>query len=280
MTTQVPQFLFLSLLLFVVGCASAPTTLQGPQALPAGEFRLTAASSTSLNTRFISEFDQITSGAQDKIIAAEAGDPMSEEELREVIETASVLTLFMPAFFWEVIGRVGIGYQCELGVRGSNVMAKGEVKCEGPSLGGLKWAGVLGGTMYFGGGVASEVFDLLDSLSLGEHSHYELDATLLVGGSLGDWLEYYGGFKVVAVFVKLDWDIDEEWVEEEIGATTFDETYFQFGGVTGLLVGWKYLFMNLELSALYTPLNAEILGSEVDLSGVNLVPAVGLTAAF
>ncbi len=203
-----------------------------------------------------------------------------------ILAAAALSLAQLPAPVTEVAIRAGILPRVDLGFRSNGSAYRGEVFGQIYDSERFQLVAGAGGTYHrFDGGIAGA----LDQFNLLSVSEVDIDAVVLAGR---EWKygSIYGGPKVV--FSKYT-----AW-GGLTGANSFNVSLLggQFssalplglnvsqswlvGGTIGGRVGYKYLWVMVELGVYQSIYNPAILGQTVHLSGLVLFPMGGLAATF
>lgn len=129
--------------------------------------------------------------------------------------------------------------------------------------------------------------DTIPVLKLDDFSRWSVDVPVLIGTSR-DWLRVWAGPKLLMTWfdTKLSFEIPSA---QETDLATFDGHATYIGGQGGLAVGYRYIFVAFELTAMQvlgTAHSRTILGSEApftrdtSLSGFIVFPSFGLIGEF
>lgn len=144
------------------------------------------------------------------------------------------------------------------------------------------WKVALGGGFswfYAGGGI----FDWLSQTHLASFSRFDVDAALLFGQG-SDFVHVWFGPKVLmSQFQSSGILFGTERVQvipgQNLPAVDLDVELgraWMYGGVAGIRLGWKYLFVSAELGVFGSTFNPRILGRTFDLGGLILYPSLGI----
>ncbi len=266
------------------GCATSTSTLQSARTLDQGEVQITAAASVPLSTVVVKEMVDSAEVAVKRLKDAETADrAATEEEIRQSVETATALALFTPSMYPELLGRVGIVERFDAGLRLSYSLVKVEAKFQYLELKDKVDASVFIGYAYHFGvapSFAEKIYDIFEYVGLVDYSRHDLDVGLLFGREWGEWLSLYGGPRYVVSFVALDINLKKVELPAELPSPDINTQIHQIGAVGGMMIGYKYIFFNMELTLLWSVFKPEIVGETIDLSSMVISPTIGLTARF
>jgi hypothetical protein len=270
------------------GCATSATTLQSARTLEQGEVQITVAGSVPVSTlaarKTIESAKSVVNRLKD---AKDAAEPPTEEEIRLAVETSTAYVLFTPSVYPEALVRVGIVERFDAGLKLSYSLVKVEAKGQFLELdNGLAGSAFIGYGYHFGVGpsIASKIYDIFDYLGMVDYSRHDLDLGVLFGFERGEWLSFYGGPRYLLSFTNVSFKLKGfesiELGDLEDDAFEVDTPIHHVGAVVGVMLGYKYVFVNLELTLLYAIFKPSVLDETIDLSGMLITPAFGLTARF
>lgn len=266
---------FLLGLVVATGCATAPATLQTARTVEPGEWRFSTGASIPISTRFVGEVADTAELAADRASRAEeAGEPLTEEEQRELVESALGLILFTPAPTYELGARVGLAQNWDLGFRWAGPMLRGDVKwqlLERPSLD----AALLAGYTYHtdtAPSILSSVYSVFESVGVVGYSRHDADLAFLVSGNPEAVVSPYGALRYLAAFTSFETVVEGT----DMVTQTESESIMHIVGATGgLRIGTPKIQLQLELTVSYVHLKPTVFGDEVDLGGMLFMPAIG-----
>lgn len=215
-------------------------------------------------------------------------EPISEAQFREFIDASLAWFLFRPGANFEIAGRVGLWKVLEgwdLGVRWDFTTIKGDTKLQLYESDDEKYAisaivGVGKQTVPVPGAV--------EWLTLTEWSRTDFDAQLSFGLQVPDFLHLYANPRVIVSRVTIEHKLPDfvqdripEEVEELDPNQLFDgETMVYWGASLGGMVGYKYVFLALELNAFKLEFEPTVLGETRKFDSLVLAPAIGLVGTF
>ncbi len=268
------------------GCATSLTTMQTARTLDPGQVQVAASASLPVATSLVGEVVDTGAAVADRLSdAARRGEPITVEEERQAFETALALTLFQPGAYTELMARYGVVEDVDVGLRWGGFLLKADGKWRFHRERELQLAVQGGYTLHLSPApsYASAAVELLEFVGLGDYSRHDLDVAVLASYELGEESEYGGlfaGAKYLVGFLSLDPRIRDVEVIAGAPTTELDPTLQMAGGVFGLNVGYRWVFLHLELAVLRVFFSPVILGDERDLSGFVVSPAAGLSARF
>jgi hypothetical protein len=256
------------------GCAPSLATLQPAHVAPKGHVQATAAMELGVPTgtvarvidtgRSLADMDPTQIDDSEKIQLFEAG-----------VTVAASPPAFGPHFAlaYTIVERfeLGLRYAGE-GVRGGaryQILRRPEAPVD----------------MVVGLGVARSskaipVDDIIPVVKVDDFTRWTIDVPLLLGKS-SDWFRVWAGPKVVVTRYDVAMRLALSGVEPELAS--FGGTSFYYGGVGGLALGYRHLFVALELAVLSLSGSASMRssnlmfdGRSVDMDGLVVYPSFGL----
>jgi hypothetical protein len=260
------------------GCAPSLATLQPAHVAPKGHLQVAAAMELGVPTGTVARV--VDTGRSLADMDPTEIDSAEQEQLFEAgVTVAASPPAFGPHF--------ALGYtvvdRFELGVRyageGWRVGARYQIlkRTEAPL------------DMVLGLGVAHSakqipVEDIIPVLKVDDFSRWTVDVPLLVGTS-NDWFRVWGGPKVV--LSRFDVAMRLELGAAAPKLATFEGKGLYVGGVGGVALGYRHVFVALELalmwlsgSATMTATDLMIAGRSVGIDGVVVYPSFGLLGEF
>ncbi len=270
---------------WLVGCASSTTSLQNARALDPGEVQVTMAMSLPIPTAAIgAAYDEAKSVGKELGSAAASGEDISLEQQRQITTGGLLFALFQPGFIGEINGRVGIRENLDLGLRYSSQQVKGDVKYQLLEQEELGFDGAIslgyGHHLDIGPSIAASTFSFLEYISLGDYSRTDLDLTAIASKDWGESLSVYGSLRYIVSFIELDSTLEKVESVSGVQKSDLSNRMHQYGATVGTMVGYKYLFLHLELTILNTHYMPTILGEQRDLGGLVIGPTLGLTGRY
>ena len=114
-------------------------------------------------------------------------------------------------------------------------------------------------------------------------SRRELGAGLLASKPLASWITLYGGARALFSWISLEAEVLGVEVVETLGDQVdiqTDAVMPYLGGTLGLRVGYREVWLSLELTAMRTSYAPTLLGEQVQMRGWLVSPAIGLSFLF
>ena len=115
------------------------------------------------------------------------------------------------------------------------------------------------------------VFDALDFLDVGDYSRWNVEVPLIFGSRLGDFGHVWFGPKYVFSTYSVDASLQNVGIVSKSSGTIH-----HLGAFGGVGVGYKVVFVFLELTIAKMFAEPEVFGQRTDLGGIVVVPAGGL----
>ena len=181
------------------------------------------------------------------------------------------------------MGRVGLTEDLEAGLRWSSALWKGDLKYRLGAPEAKTQYAIMGGVAHHTGYAASalsSLYDILDYVELGDYSRTDADLALIISREWGEWFKLYGAARYLISWISIDADLGEIESMAELPPTDLNTRMHMYGLTGGLMLGYRYLFLNLEMSVLRMNYAPKILGEERDLSGYQVTPTWGLSGFF
>lgn len=270
----------------LLGCATSSTTLQSARTLEPKEIQITTAVSVPISTRVVGAIiDTAEATAKEIKEAANDNQELTMAEAQKGVESAAALILFTPSTYPEALFRIGIVDRFDAGLKLSYSLIKPELKFQYLRIkDGIDASVFMGYAYHFdvGPSIASKVYDIFDSLKLVDYSRHDLDFGLLFGREWKDIVSLYWGLRYLLSFINVDFGFEKiKYIDgEAIPDLKVHELMHNAGAVVGVMAGYKYVFVNVELTLLYCIFKPEIIEKEMDLSGMIISPTLGITARF
>jgi hypothetical protein len=285
---EVPPALAVALIL-VAGCTTSMTHLTPSKALQPGHMQITVNYSIPVHTNLAEGVVDAAELLEDRIEKDELTGDLTEAEFRTMLDAAFNWALFLTAGSPELLGRVGLfGWDtggADLGIRYNGTTVKGDLKVEFWRSSNEVWHAAL--DVGYGHQFAV-VGDLLEYVSLTEWSRHDLDIMLPVSAEPGRVFRWYVAPRVMLSWIKAEAKPGSElldYLPENLKAynpSQFfgDEEMTYLGGTTGIMLGYRWVFVNLEMTVMRLLFKPKILDERKDYDGIVFAPAVGLTGMW
>ena len=282
--TVVMGFLLVGLTVFSFGCATSLTNMTQARVLKQGQVQGSVGFQADIHTKSISSFGALGELAVDQI--ENGSDEISEETLRRGLDVALTYAFFPLGGSPEVIARAGVWdgllEGVDVGIRYNGSVIKGDVR-----LGLFESADrALAVTAQLGYGHQGSVTPgPIEWLTLTELSRNDLDFAVSVGWEYPEIFKVYAAprvlFSLITSSPKLSKSVRDRLPAGvlELGPQQFfpSTTMAYYSGNTGFLVGYKYVFLNVDLSVFRIDFKPQVIGVERDYSGWVVAPTIGIT---
>jgi hypothetical protein len=272
--------------LFVLqGCTTTTSHLSTGKALSPGDYQITGSYTLPVHTVLFSK--TLESARQLEDLYEGGTEKMTEEEARELLDTALTWALFASAGAPEMLARVGIADSplegMDVGIRYNGSTLKGDLQWQLLESSDRRWflAVDLGYAYQF-----DVVSSALSSVALTDWSRHDLDGSVTLGYAAGDFFKAWLAPRFLYSFVKAEPKFDQAFTDalpESITESYLPSEYFRdqelayYGATVGMMLGYRWLFATLELTVMGLRFRPEVLGETRDFDGVLVAPGVGFT---
>lgn len=276
----------ISFALVLSACQTSTTQMTRPRALKPLHPEVTVNLQGGVTASVLEDAEALSDSL---VNDAQSGEPLTEEEVRQLLDSSLRLILFQPSIAPEAIIRLGVADAplggIDVGVRYNGALVKGDIKWQllgdDESLQAL--ALFLGYAHHIS--VASS---LIEYGSLSEFSRSDVDVGLSYGFEFGDFGGIYIGPRFLYSWTDVTPKLDEEIVEQfppeyrDLEPSQyFEDEEIMFVGATGALyLGYSAVYLVIEASVFKTIFEPIVLGEKTDLGGVYLSPSIGLMTSF
>ncbi len=278
----------LALLLPGAGCTTTMTHLAPAKALQPGHMQITVDYSLPIHTNLAEGVVDAAELLEDRIDKEEVSE-LTDEEFRTLLDAAFNWALFLTGGSPEALARIGLaGWETgglDIGVRFNGTTVKGDAKVEYWRSSNEVWHAALdvGYAYQF-----SVVGDLLEYLSLNDWARHDLDIMLPVSAEPGKVFRWYVAPRILVSWINVEAKPGAkllEYLPESLKSYNpsqyfGDEKMIYWGGTTGIMLGYRYVFVNLEMSVMRLQFRPRVLDERRDYDGVVIAPAVGLTGMW
>ncbi|MBI5067078.1 MAG: hypothetical protein HZB56_02480 [Deltaproteobacteria bacterium] len=281
------------LLLLGVGCAAPAFVARDGRATPRGDFEVGLGSGYQLGTSAASAVKEARDLAK-KLDQARVACPDPAQQCWTLADTRNVargayrFALNSPLSSHTALwGRYGFGSGLDVGLRWgpSNWGADLGWQLFGPADPAAEgWAGLL--SAGYGSRDMGALGTVIEDYLHGSTSLRDLSIAFVAGRQFGRVAHFYAGARYVRTWWKLvvlpDLPIvyDAADYQRSLLGTDAKGGLDHLGAVLGGKVGWKSVFIGLELDLTYTRGKTRVLFEELELSGLGVMPAVYLTGRF
>lgn len=270
------------MLLLFFACSTTTTHLSSPYALEKGEMQFTVSGAASGNSVVLSKSYQVGKALYDQ--ATEENTELTEREVRALLDSGIVWALHYPSTSVELLGRYGVSNDIleglDIGFRTDFSVWKADAKLQIWENDKQAWAFNLG---Y--GRDSNIVSSQVEWLTLTSFSRQDIDMSLIWGGRPAENFDIYLGPRILYSKIetatkindKFQAIIPESFSSYDPSQLFFDEAMIYYGGTMGGKVGYKNIYLNLELNSFWVHVQPTIWGEERDHSGLMLSPVIGIT---
>ena len=276
--------LVISSAILMAGCSTTLTHSSGAHTLDKGEFRGAVSGQLDINTNLARTSLDVARQLNDRVQDDPDAD-LSEEELRTLLDATAAWGLFRPGFTPEAVGRIGIVERLDLGLRYNGTTLKADAKFEiYESEDGTQAFSIDAGV----GRQFSPAPSLVENVTLTEWSRTDLDILALYGFEFEPYGRFWLGPRYMHSWISISPKLSEE-IRSRIPDEYRDLSPHQFfrnedmnyyGGTTGFMAGYKYVYLMVEMTIMYTNFKPQIIDRERNLSGVTIAPNFGLVFEF
>lgn len=270
-------------LLGLTSCAPALSTFQPAHVAKKGDFQLEAGVDVAVPT---SGVVSVVNAAETLVKTSEQRD-LTEGEKLELYEAGAVMAVNALS----PVPHIGVAYtpldRFEVSLRYSGAIRLGvRYQLLEKARHGVDLSAGLGAARYT---FAFPVGSVLGILELEDFERWQFDLPILVGTS-GDWYRVWGGPKgmFTTYGTKLVLSIPSipgvtTGVDRELAS--FEGNAFYIGGQAGVALGYKHVFLGVELSMAYLAASSEFAILDrpveaVDLDSFIVAPGIALMTEF
>jgi hypothetical protein len=278
----------LTLALATSACSTTLSTLQPAEPMRPGHVQVNVAQNVNVPaSRIVSAVD--VAQEQARRYASDTGYRPTPEDQRRIVAATTGLALSSPGVNPDLMLRVGVIDDLDVGLRWSGINAHADAKYRflggspraagdassrfrdeiGPDKeGGFQGAVSLGISRSLYSGL---VFDALNFLDIGGYSRWNVELPVIFGTALGDFGHVWFGPKYVFSAYSVDASL------RNVGAIDGTSgTAHHLGGFGGAALGYKVIFVFAELTVMKMFAEPSIFGRPTDLGGIIVVPSGGL----
>jgi hypothetical protein len=279
----------IALLPLVGGCATSMTHMMTPQALEPGDWQVSGAWTGQVNSVAATKSIDASADLWEHYVGQEEPGELSEDDLRTLLDTGLAWALFHPGTSYEIMGRAGLsdklGEGLDVGLRTDFSEIKGDLKLQIWESRDARFAAALHGGYGYHFSVAS---GFVEWLSLTSFSRHDLDLAATCGWTEGRVLRMYAGPRIIRSWIRTEPKLDG-LIEDNLPATIEDyqpseilgdEVISYYGGTNGVMLGYRWAFLVLELDLFWMSFRPTILDQQRNLSGLVLAPNLGLMATW
>jgi hypothetical protein len=269
------------------GCGTTLSTLQPAEPMRPGHVQAQAALDVNVPaSRIVDAVDVVaTLGSR---YASDTGYKPTEAEQRQALAAGVGLGLSSPGVNPDFMLRMGVVKNLDVGLRWSGLALHADGKYrflatkeptpeeeedaqakvgDGPDRGfqGAVSVGI-SKALYSG-----FVFDALEFLDVDDYSRWNVEVPVIFGTRMGEFGHVWFGPKYIFSTYSVDASLKNVGVVPETSGT-----FHHLGAFGGAGLGYKVVFVFLELTVAKMFAEPEIFGQPTDLGGIVIVPAGGL----
>ncbi|MCW5831796.1 MAG: hypothetical protein KIS78_05010 [Labilithrix sp.] len=269
------------------GCSTTLSTLQPAEPMRPGHVQAQAALDVNVPASRIVDAVDVVGTLGDRYASDPSYRPTPDEQ-RRALAAGVGLGLSSPGVNPDFMLRMGVVKDLDVGLRWSGLAAHAdgkyrflatrepsqeEEKAESGKIGngpdrGFQGAVSIGVSKALYNGF---VFDALDFLEVGDYSRWNVEVPVIFGSRLADFGHVWFGPKYVFSTYSVDASLKNVGVVPETTGTIH-----HLGAFAGAGVGYKVVFVFLELSVMKMFAEPEVFGQRTDLGGIVVAPAGGL----
>lgn len=269
-------------LLLSTGCATSMTYSTFPQTLEPGDVSGGVAGQLTLNSTVIEK------GINSLKIAEyhrTHSEDLTEAEYRELLDTVIAFALFRPTLVTELAMRVGVWDGVDVGVRYNGSTTKGDAKIRLWQSDNRESVISLTAGLGHASGLGPKN---LKYITWQEFSSLDAEISLMYGYEQSDFFRFYAGPRLIQSWMTVEPLISpelEEQIPEEYQAYRPDQFYrdediLYLGGTIGTMVGYKWIWLHLEATFMYTFFDPLVVDKKRNLSGLTIAPVAGISVEF
>lgn len=276
-------------MVLLMGCATSLTNGSPAKTYDAGKGQASVSYQFDVHTQAFEGVYRAGRSAVRAIEGVEEGEEITEEMLRNLLDAAILWQLFPLGGSPEAMGRVGI-YDgllegVDLGFRYNGNVIKGDLRLQ-------VWESAdeaHGVSFQVGyGRHKALVPTLLEWVDLGEWSRNDIDLQVAWGFERDDWAKIYAAPKYLYSSISTELrlgDYVRERLPEEYRqyepSQYLEPSGIHYAGLNmGAMFGYKWIFLNLDLSMFRVLFRPNVLGSIRDYDGWVFSPTGGIVLVW
>lgn len=281
------------------GCASNLANLKTAETLNKGQWRPSAEFGIYVPAGTIAKAASLATAQGRKLIEARDGTSAAptQDEQREIFSTALALAVFPPGTVMNFGLRYGITDDIDVGLRWatSSYRADGrfrllekENKARGASFHLALVVGIekhnFSGLIFDVYEKLQKLFDLFRFIELEKPSRFDMDLALITSWNFKEIVRPYFGLTYRLGRYSLPAQLSLEYADANIPPLLAKEDikdWVHFIGISsGTAVGYRWVYLFLELDVAYLVSRPKILGEKTNFGGLTFFPAAGLAVKF
>lgn len=283
-----PRFTLISVfaLLVFTGCTTSLTNMAPARTFKPGEAQVAAGYQLDVHTQTFTGIKKAGEAVVDEVKGTPEGETISEESLRTLLDAALLLKMFPPGGGPEIMGRVGL-YDgvlegIDAGFRFNGNVYKGDVRLQ-------VWASPDDAqalsVQFAYGHHKSVASSWMEWITLTEWKRRDLDFQLNYGYEISHLAKLYVAPRYINARISTEAKLSDylkerlpQRVQDYDPSTYFPPSSMHYIGLNwGAMVGYRYAFLNVDVSTFRLLFTPSVLGSERDYKGWVFSPTLGLT---
>jgi len=274
-----------ALVLLLSSCATSLATRQTARTLDPGHFSVDAAVGAEVPLGTLAQVAVAGEQQTQKLLAAVASQTpyaVTDQDKQDLISAGVALLLNPPSIDWEGGVRAGVFPNLDIGARYSVNAVRGDLKYRFfEKVDGDQRTDVAAGLAVSKYLFSSPIFDALEFVHLGEFSRWDIEVPVYASHEWGEYVRVYAAAK----YLYSRTELDENLVATSAQATFLSGIDFQLsdtlhthfiGATAGIQIGYRWVFLVAEVTGGYALGSVRVLGEDRSLSGVILLPALGV----
>jgi hypothetical protein len=282
-------FVLMALALAQTACTTTLTNMTTAKALEPGQIQATGGGYGTATTNVVGRTFDAGRQAYDDIRDTPEADSVTVETFRTYIEAALAWLLFQPGFTFEAQFRVGVTDAVlegvDFGLRYDGNVIKPDVKLQLWESTDEAWAIA---TSFGYGYHTSIVSSLVEWVTLTDIGRHDFDLQAIVSYHYGDWFRGYVAPRLMHSLVTTSDKLPDflasrvpEEIENQSPSQYIEGTgAWYVGSSIGTQLGYKYVFLSLELGVYRLLFEPTVLDQKSDFGGMVFTPAGGLTVVW
>lgn len=273
----------------LTGCTTTLTNLTTAKALEPGHVQVTGGGYATVTTNVVGRTFDAGKDAYDQIDSTPEGEEVTVETFRTYIEAALAWLLFQPGFTFEAQFRIGVTDAVlegiDFGLRYDGNVIKPDVKLQIWESTDEAWALA---TSFGYGYHTSVVSSLVEWVTLTSVGRHDFDFQVIGSYHHGDWLRAYFAPRFMVSTITTS-DKLPSFLAERVPNEIRDQNPSQYiqgtnafyaGGALGTQLGYKYVFLSLEIGIYRLFFEPTVLDETTDYSSMVFAPSGGLTVIW
>ena len=269
------------------GCTSAVTQLQRGKTLDRLQFEVNVGMSAPISGKAVQSIIDAEEVLSQRIDNANTqGTTLTEADARALTEVAAAVLLFTPIPSTELSVRGGIGWGVDVGLRITGPRTQVDAKWQ--ALHARQHGLDLGVSLAVAShsspapSLWESAFSVAESLKIAEYKRRDVTLSLIGSRDFNDIFSAWFALAYSRSSIVIGSALQGVAANANIdpSALEIDEVMHQYGGQLGCRVGYKYVFLLIEVSVMQADFSPTILGEKLELSGLIVTPSLALQATF